>query len=127
MSSYKDIPLLPKKSVKGGRIRREEFVFDEELDSVIREINARFLEVYGGGITSPSEIEFNNGDLVSGVLSVSHTLGIQYPSSVSVYNNDDELVGGIGVWKYIGTAVNTGELEIFEPSITGTWRIILGY
>ena len=118
--SYENIPHLPKKSVKAGRVRTEEFVFDKELNDIISKINTRFSALRS------DPIEFENGDLSGGILSVTHGLGIKYPSSVSLYDNNGKFIGNIGNWDYFGTAINAGELHIYEPSITGIWTLVLG-
>lgn len=65
---------------------------------------------------------FTSGNLVSDVLTVNHAKGQQYPYSVTVYNNSNEMVVPSNV---TATDTNNLSLDFTGVTITGTWRYYL--
>ena len=65
---------------------------------------------------------FDNTDLTSGVLTVTHNLGVQYPSHIAVYDNNDDLVGLVDEITAASTTALIIDISSFG-AITGTWKV----
>lgn len=68
---------------------------------------------------------FVSGDLVAGVLSITHNFNNIRPSTIIVYNNNEEEVNKTN-YIYKGLTTSVGQISFFLP-ITGTWNVLLTY
>lgn len=68
---------------------------------------------------------FTSGDLVAGVLTVTHGLGDQYGHAVTIVDNNGKKMGDPDEITYTGTNALTVDMSSWEDAgiITGTWRI----
>lgn len=74
-------------------------------------------------ITRVSSGTFDNGDLSSGILTITHNWGLSapYPVCVTIYDNSDEVV-------YVPQTGATNSVAIdlsSEETITGTWGYVV--
>jgi hypothetical protein len=67
-------------------------------------------------------VTFDNTDLVSGVLTVTHNLGEQYPSNITVYDNNDNPIVSPDEIDATSTTAMDIDLSSFG-TLTGTWRV----
>lgn len=82
--------------------------------------NMRGAEVEGVGGTATYNIAFTNGDLSSGILTVTHNLGFDYPL-LGIYDNNNKIIEPDEI-----TYVNSNSVQIDLSSfgtISGTWRV----
>jgi len=85
----------------------------DPLRTAMIKANDNFTELY------PFEDTFDNTDLVSDVLTVSHGLG-RRPSGIAIYNASDQLVTAMV------EATTTQVIADFGGTITGTpWTIVV--
>ena len=68
------------------------------------------------------QTSFDNLDLVSGVLTVTHNLGVQYPTGVAIYDNNNKKIGLPDDIEGVSESVMEIDLSSFG-TITGTWTV----
>ena len=80
------------------------------------------ISISASGGSSGYTTDFDNSDLASGILTVTHNLGTKY-HLVAIYNNSDALIIPDGV-TLSSTSALTVDLTTFG-TITGTWNVVV--
>jgi len=96
-----------------------------DINVTINETDTIFVTITGGiaAASTYSHVDsFVDGDLSSGILTVTHNLNVEYPL-VQIYNSNKKLVSPDDV-TYVDSNSSLVDLSSWGP-IEGTWHLII--